>query len=93
MSAKLLRKRKRVFSARTKGSIHRIAAENLGHVLVQPFHLILSSIAKLLDLHVHELGGLVALSLDPLRRADRGRLETRRHCCMFDALLLCFDRS
>ena len=93
MSAKLLRKRKRVFSARTKGSIHRIAAENLGHVLVQPFHLVLSSIAEFLDLHVDELASLVALSLDPLRRADRSCLETRRHCCMFDALLLCFDGS
>jgi hypothetical protein len=72
----------RAFSRRNLGSVHRVAAENLGHVLVQPIHLVLSSVAKFLDLHVDELGSLFALSLYPLRRADRSRHRTRRHCCL-----------
>jgi hypothetical protein len=83
MSAKFLRKSKREHSQKGhRGSVHRVGAENLGHVLVQPLHLVLSSIAEFLDLHVDKLGSLFALSLDPLRRADWGSLGTRRHCCL-----------
>lgn len=61
--------------------LHFCLAEDVGHVLVQPFELVPHAIRKLLDILLDELVRLISLVLHPLRRAHRHRFPSRRHFC------------
>lgn len=56
------------------------AAEDVGHVLVQPFHLIAHRVGKLVGLLLDKLRSLLALGEDPWRGADGELVARRSHC-------------